>query len=204
MDDWDVYVAFRYAQGIAKGKGYRLPTDWPTFKENRMSAKNRFYLESLAQNFNTIWHNIDINLYIQTGFELWKNFSYHQFKDPRLMEMYKRKVTVHMRKMRIGKETVLESLKYIKKYMKDRQTLNGYNKLETYCKLKDGHSHIAYQAYVTGKIDNLTMAFLMFKRYLKLSDIELGNMTVFMQNYRELVDEMLDIKKFIEKAEASI
>jgi hypothetical protein len=204
LDDWNVYIAFRNAQSIAKGKGFRPPKDWQTFKETKMSASNRVYLDAIVNNFNTKWHNIDLNKYMQTGFELWKNFSYHQFQDPRVMEMYKRKATVHMRKMRISKETVIESMKHIKKYMEDRSTINGYNKLETYCKLKDGNSHIAYQDYIKGKLDNLTMAFLMVKRYLKLTDTERGNITVFIQNYRELVDEMLDIKKFIEKAESMI
>ena len=204
VSDWNVYVCFRHAQAQAKGKPYRLPKDWETFKETRMSANNKRFLNQTVLFLNTKWHNVNLNDFMETGFELWKNFSYHQFQDTKVIELYKRKAQVHMRKLRIDKETVLTSLKYIKKYMSDKENLNGYSKLETYCKLKDGHCHIVYQDYIQGKIDNLTMTFLLFKRYLKLGDTERGNMTVFMNNYRELVESMKELQKFIEKAELSI
>lgn len=204
VTDWNVYVSFRHAQGQAKNKPYRLPKQWETFRENRMSPTNREFLDKTVQYFNTKWHNVDLNDYMSTGFMLWKNFSYHQFLNPKVIELYKRRVKVNLRKLRVDKETVLESLKHIKSFMSDKETINGYNKLQTYCKLKEGHSHIAFQDYHKGKLDNLTMSYLVYKRYVKLSDEERGVMTNFTQNYRELVDSMKDLQKFIEKAEQSI
>ena len=133
--DWDVYVCFRHAQSIAKEKGYRLPRDWETFRETRMSVKNREFLIKTVDAFNTKWHNVNLNDYMATGFDLWKNFTYHQFLDTKVIELYKRKAKVKMRKLHIDKETVLESLKFVKNYMSDKENLNGYSKLETYCKL---------------------------------------------------------------------
>lgn len=185
-------------------RGFRLPRNWELHKVEKMNAMTVSKLQQAADCFNTRYQNVDMNKYMAVGFELYTGFSYHLLLDEKVIEMYKRKEKVRMRDLTINKEKVVESCKYIKQYMRDKELINGYNKLETFCKLKDGAMHIAVSSYFKGRLDNVTMAYLMYKNYLKITDDERGMLVNISNNYRELVDGMLDIKTFIEKIEEKI
>lgn len=204
IDDWQVYVSFRHAQGIAKGKHTRLPKSWDDFKCNKMSPTNLAYLNKTVDMFNTVYHNVDLNLYMATGFDIYKGFSYHQFLDPKIIELYKRKVKQKQRKQLIDKATVKDSFIHIKRFMTGKDVINGYNRIQTYCKMKDGHQSVVVRDYHTGAIDRNVLTYFLYKKYLTLNDDERSVLGVFVQNYREYVNEMLDVKTFIEKCEVLV
>ena len=116
MTDWEVYVAFRAAQGNAKGRPFRLPKDWESFKSKRMLKKNVENLELAAGYFNTKWRNVDLDRLMTYGFELWKNFSYHQFFNKKLINYYIERDRILKRKLRVDKESIMKSLIFIKKF----------------------------------------------------------------------------------------
>jgi len=204
FDDWSVYVAFRHAQSMSKGKPYRLPKDWETFKKTRMSPKNLEFINKTVDCFNTKWHNVDLNDYMQYGFELWKNFSYHQFLNSKLIEYYIRKTKIKVRSIRISREIITESMKFIKLFMKDKSLINGYSVIETYCKLRDGQSRIVVKHFLQGKIDKLTMAYLINKGYLTLNDNERPLMSDFISQYRELIYKSKELSTFFSKIESKL
>lgn len=203
--DWDVYVAFRAAQGNAKSRPYRLPKDWESFKTNRMNPHNVEFLREAAGYFNTKWRNVDIDRFMMYGFELWKNFSYSQFFKTKLINYYIQKDKQIKRKIRIDKQEVIKSLKFIKNFMVDKPVINGYNKLQTYCKMKEGQKSVLTSHYMKGKIDNLTIIYLIHKKYYLPTDYERKNVFMNVINrYRDFINEMENIKSFIIKAEKNL
>lgn len=205
MTDWEVYVAFRAAQGNSKGRPFRLPKDWESFKSTRMKPKNVEQIVKAAGWFSTKWRNVDLDRYMEYGFDLWKGFSYHQFFNKKLIEYYIQKDRILKRKLRIDKGEVVKSLTFIKKFMVDKPLKNGYNSLQTYCRMKDGQKSVLSTHYVKGKIDNITMTYLIYKKYYLPTNYERKELfTHIINRYRDYISEMEDIKPFIIKAEKTL
>lgn len=204
MTPEEVYISFRRAQAFAKNRPYRLPKNWDKHFNTKMNKVNREALTKLSEYTITKWSNIDIDRLMQYGFELWKNFSYHQFLDRRLMSYYIEKDKLMKRSIKISKQKILLSFMYIKKYMKDNQLIDGYNILQSYCKLKDNHQRVIIRDYIKGKIDNILLIYCIHKKYLVLTDLERIQVFNITNKYNEYEAEMLKIKNVIEKMEKEL
>lgn len=199
MVEYDVYVIFRRCQAEANNRPYRIPKNWENHLNTKMSKQNKEYLEKAARCFNTIWQNIDPERYFTYGFELFgKNFTYKNFFDKRLINLYKEKDKNLKRKINLNKQAVLKSFKFIKNF------INSDNRIILrYC-TRNGHVSLPIEHYIKGKIDNFSLVWLIYRGYLKITDDERVLIPNIVSNYREILGELKNIEGFMIKIESTI
>lgn len=159
----DIYAKYRKAQSAYMKRGWRMPKDWNSFLE-KMSFSNQKNLLKITTNFNTVWLNVDPELYFEIGFSMFgKSFSYHRFFDRRIMNLYKDKARINRMKEEDAEEKVKESINFITKFIKEKDLKN----LREYIRcvsLGTGLIPTILIHWRKKKIDPYTLIFLM-KRY---------------------------------------
>jgi len=150
----DIYIKFKEIEGIYKN----IPSVSYSGM-GKLSNENRNKLQKIADYFNTIWQNIDIDEYLKVGFENWKSFNINKIDDDRIIEKYKRKD----KKKRINYDVIsnneiLKSIDYIKQ---------NYENIINYC---DDNNFVRrpVQDYIYGKIDVIVLIFLIENKYLHM------------------------------------
>ena len=191
----DVYVAFRRASG----KPYRLPKDWIAHME-KMPRQNREALKTVTDFFNTKWNKIDLDKFMRIGFELFPKFTYVKFFDSRVINMYITKDKNEKRDMDINKQKLVDSAKFIKKYIQQNSLIN----LKNYARKRDGFESIAVKHYNAGKVNAIFLYYLIHKRYLLLEEDDKALLGYIVENMRTLKAKMLNVLSFIEKCEEAI
>lgn len=200
LTEKEVYAKYRAAQAQANNRGWRMPKNWKEYFECKMKPYQREALRKLRRYFATVWQNIDPDTYFKYGFELWKSFSYHQFFDERLINYYIQKDKNKKRKTETSKKTILASAKYVKKFMID----NDIKTLKQYSRKQEGFMAVPISHYLKNKIDNILLVFLITKKYILLTDEERGQIPQILGRYRELRQNMYDVKPFLDKIEATL
>ncbi len=197
----DVYVAYRRAKSLQSGKGFRLPKDWDEFYATKMTPKNKELLEKAAGYFNTTWSNININEYMECGAEMYKSFAYHMFFHPKVLQNYIEKDK--RKKRRIGKsaKSIEDTFVFINHFMRDRENINGYNMLQSYCKITDGHKKTILEHYMKNRVDPLVVVYCLYYKYLRLTDIERQYVYSISNRYRDLLQDMFDVEQEIKDRE---
>lgn len=182
----DIYVKFKEQESIYKGKKLSVPKSI-----DRLSHKKAQKLQKVADRFNTIWQNIDIDSYIYNGFETWKTFSVEGLDNERLMRIYKSKD----KKQKLGfdqvdKEDIKKSVEYINKTEK---------KPEVYC--DDRHViRDPIHDYVKNRIDCITFMFLVEEGHLgHLKEEEKMLVPYIMINYESIKYSMYRNYDLIQK-----
>ena len=188
----DIYFNFRKAQAEHNNRGFRMPKDFSSHMEKRMSAKNREALELATDYFNTKWQNIDILKYMECGFQLYKTFSYTQFFNKKVIELYKVRDKNSKREMNICKNDIVKSIKYIKRY-KDEITFKQY------IQKRDNGIRVFVDHFIKGKIDNFLFVWCLKEKYLILNDAERALVPYIVENYREIIEKLDGIKDFMSK-----
>lgn len=202
--DFDIYVSFRKAQALANDRPYRLPKDWEAHREKKMTDKNLEFLDEAVKHFNTTFFNIDVDVYMECGFEIWKNFTYKHFLDPRVMEHYIQKDKTRKRKMNGEEDQIVNSFEFIGQFTKQYPPNETYTKLHLFCKTKHGGLRQIVSKYVEGKVDQMTLVYCLWKGYIVLNDDERPLVPYITQRYRELVENLQPLVKFIQMQEESI
>ncbi|MFW5848086.1 MAG: hypothetical protein ACOCVF_04150 [bacterium] len=181
----DIYVKFKEIEGIHKN----IPSSYSGM--DRLSKDNRNKLQKMADHFNTIWQNIDIDNYLKVGFDMWKSFNINKIDDPRIIQKYKR--LDKKRKINfddISDEDILKSINYIKQ---------NYNDVMDYCN-DDNFIRLPVSDYVAGKIDAIILMFLIEKKYLShLQEEEKMMVFYFIDNYENIKYKMYEKYEFILK-----
>lgn len=195
MNVGDVYVIFRKSQSSFLSRPYRLPKDVLGHIENKFSDTNKRHLQKITDNFNTKWINIDPEKYFKYGFELFgKTFTYTKFFDPRLIQFYIMKDKNSKREMEINKKQLLSSAKFVKKFLNENEIT-----LSQYCEKKDGELSLPILHYLNGKLDNIFLTLLIYKKFLRLTDYEREKIKNIISNYRKLVYNINNIDDFFNK-----
>lgn len=195
MEPVDIYYNFRKAQSESKGRGFRMPKDFDKHLENKFSQKNREALVLATQYFNTKWTNVNPYRYMQCGFEMFKTFSYVKFFDPRIMRLYVQKDKNIKREMNVNKKGIIDSVKFIKGYMKENKVFM----LRDYLEMKDGYKKLIVTHYVQGYIDKYLLVWLVKTGKLILTDDDRACMTYIVHQYREIGDKLQEINGFMRK-----
>ena len=198
--DYEIYTQFRKAQSLAKGKPFRLPSDWDTFKNKRISVVNVTHLDRATGYFNTTWSNIDPLTYMQCGFELYKTFTYHMFLKPQIISLYIEKDKQKKRRIKINKESLLESIGFIRDTVGSKE-LNGYSKLQIYCKMMDGDQRVIINHYLHNNIDPLLFVYCIYYKYIKMNDNDRILCYNIINRYRELLPLMFEVEDLIKSKE---
>jgi len=195
MEPVDVYYNFRKAQSESNGRGFRMPKDFDSHLEKKFSEKNREALLLATQYFNTKWTNVNPYRYMQCGFEMFKTFSYVKFFDPRIMRLYVQKDKNIKREMNVNKKAIVESVKFIKRFMKE----NDIHMLRNYLQMADGHRKVIVDHYIHGSIDKYLLVWLVKTGKLVLNDDDRACMTYIVHQYREIGEKLQEINGFMRK-----
>ena len=202
ITDYD--VAFRKAQSIFNGRGFRLPKDWEEFKSTRMTEHNVNKLREAAMYFNTTFSNVDIDKYMICGFELWKGFTYNKLLDKRVIDSYIHKEKASKRRLEITHREIEISFNNISDYLSDKPKRPGYGQLQNYCKIREGEVRIIINMYVQGKIDVMTLAYCVNRRYINLTDDERALSPYLVQRYRDVMEQLQTVSAFIAEKEREL
>jgi hypothetical protein len=188
----DIYTSFRKSQAGYNSRPYKLPKDFNSFLDKRISEKNKQCLELAAKNFNTKWRHIDIDRFFTYGFELFgKNFTYTRFFDKRLVRFYIERDKVIKRSMTLTEDEINKSLMFIDSYIKEM----GFNKsrlspLSQYCQSKDGNQSMPVVHFLKGKISKYIIVFLCNIGFLVLSDDDRILLPLIVENWRNYLEEL--------------
>jgi hypothetical protein len=187
----DIYVAFRRAQSNILNRGFRLPKDFDKHLNSKMSKSNRDALILATGYFNTKWQNVDPALFFDCGFELFKKFTYIQFFDERVMNLYKAKDKNRKREMEVNKEKLKESSAFVQKFMTD----NEMKSLKEYCRRRNGESLIVVEHYLKGHIDKYFFVYLIDKRLILLNEDDKTMIPYIIEQYRECLQKLKELRK---------
>ena len=191
----DVYIAFRKAQAESNNRGYRIPKDFDKHINTKMSKKNREALILATKYFNTKWNNINPDRFFEYGFEIYKSFTYVQFFEEKVLNLYKTKDKNRKREMEIYKDAFSDSLKWVKyytsKYNYNEEKIKG---IRDYCNLREKNFSIPIQHYLHNKIDKYFLVFLISKGLLKLTDEDRAMIPYIIEQYRECLYKLKDLK----------
>ena len=197
------YIQFRRAQSSSKKRGFRVPKDFENFfNSKRMSEHNKKNLIRITKFFITKWSNIDQYTYFLCGFELFKRFTYNDFKNDeklhKVMLLYIQKDKNRKREIDITKKGLINSAKFVKEWMR----VNNKN-FNEYIHHRDGKSIIAVDHYLKNKIDASFFVFLINQGMI-LTDNDRSLIPYIQAKYRKIVYGLRDISDFIKKLEVRL
>jgi hypothetical protein len=196
----NIYYKFRKAQASYNNRGFRMPKDFEKHFKTKLSTVNQKKLTKLTNWFNTKWNNIDPDLYFTCGFDLYKKrFSYIKFFEEKILLLYIQRDKNTKREARVTKEKLIESAKFIKKYMRDNEILS----LQEYMDTNDGNQKLAVSHYLKNNIDASFFVFLL-KKGMKLTDMDRSYIPYISKNYRNINIMLIDMKSFLSKIEGLI
>lgn len=203
ITEQDVYFAFRKAQANANDRGFRMPKDWDAFLA-KMSEQNRNWLRQATIYFNTKYSNIDLDRYMECGFEVWKSFSYKHLLHDKVIQLYIQKDKIKKRQMEVTHREIEQTFNNIADYLADKPRRPGYNQLQNFCKFREGELRICINKYVQGEVDVMTLTYCVNRGYIQLTDDERALSPYLVQRYRELIENLKDVKPFIQEKESEL
>jgi len=194
----DVYISFRQAQSRCLGRPYRIPKNWDSVWQ-RMSKKNVECLELIMKAFNTRWQNIDMDNFFDCGFKLHgKSFTYTKFFDRRVLSLYIENDKQTKRQNTNIKESHLNGLEFIHKWMDTRHNRDDISLFKHYCMLTDNGVRAPIKHFIMNRISKYTLVWLIKNKYLVLEDNERNMIPLIVENYRKLSRE---VKEAVEEQE---
>jgi len=110
--------------------------------------------------------------------------------------LYKTKDKNEKRQVRVTKEKLIESAKFVKQYMRDNEILS----LQEYIDTNDGNQKLAVSHYLKNNIDASFFVFLI-KKGMKLSDTDRSFIPYISANYRNINVMLNEMKSFLSKIE---
>lgn len=183
---YDIYVKFKHMESLHKNKSINIPNDL-----SRLSQEKINKLAKVADYFNTIWQNINVESYLKIGFEKWKSFDIDKLDDKRILRKYisdDKKIKNNFEET--STTDISKSIEYIQN--------NAGNAME-YC--NDGKIiRDPINDFVQNKIDSITLMFLMEKRYLyPVHEEEKLIISQFLNNYSDIKRVMYKNYEFLIK-----
>jgi len=196
----DVYLIFRKIQARFNNRPYQLPKDFDHFLENRMSKKNRECLELAAKYFSTKWTNINIETFMECGFELFgKSFTYTKFFNSKIMKFYIERDKNKKRKVELNKKEMIKTAKFIKKFMQPIRNNPNISIIREYCRKRDGAIRLIVKHHTQGHIDKHFLVWMIFSGQITLTDDERALVPYVVGNYRDFVNDLGGINPFLKK-----
>jgi hypothetical protein len=182
----EIYKNFRKAQASYNNRGYRLPKNFETHFNTKLSDKNREILSLTTKYFLTKWRNINQFEYFLCGFELYKGFSYHQFFDQKVMTLYITKDKNKKRKLKMVSADLQKSKNFVLNYIKE----NNIKSLKAYGQMKEGEVSLPVQHFTHNFIDKFFLVKLINKGIVVLTDSDRIQVPYIIDQYREIQEEM--------------
>lgn len=196
----DIYRAYRYAQSIERGYPQRFPRDFEKHMNERMSDVNRKALKTITNWFNTKWSGINPERYFECGFELFAKFTYHQFADPRVIKLYIQRDKMIKRKAELSKREIIESVKFVKKYIAE----NNIRNFSIYCLVREDGKCLPIAHYLDNKIDRYFLTWMLREKMIHLTDYEFSVIPYITDKYRDILEELKEIDLFLKKVKEKL
>ena len=182
------YIYTLYKQIECTKKDKKQTISWSKFK-SKASKDKLIKLETISNYFNTIWHNINIETYINIGFDLWKTFSIDKIDDKKIINKYKTLDKQNKRKVKISNDKIKRSIDFI----------SNYNiPLNEYCCKPETISYVITD-YLNNNIDVITLIYLIENGFKKINNIEHMLLSYLRDNYDEIKFNMYKKHKFIKQ-----
>lgn len=193
MNTEELYIKFRKAQAAYNGRPYRLPKDIEAHIQTKMNKQSREALEQAVAYFLTKWQNINVDKFLECGFEVFgRGFTYIKFFDRKVIELYIRRDKNEKREMEISKKRLIESAKNIKKYLQENDLT-----LKHYCRKRNQHQLIVVEHYHKGIVDKLLFVYLHMIKYILLEDNDKAEIPYIIEQYREIRRVANDLDGFL-------
>jgi hypothetical protein len=165
-----------------------------------MSKKNREALELAASRFSTKWSNINIDKFMETGFDvIGKGFTYMKFFDPKVMRHYIERDKHSKREIFISKQSIINSAKFVKQYMRSRDHHDKTSLINQFGKLREDNESVAVKLYIQGEIDKFFLSWMIKERYLMLEDNDRVQIPYVVEKYSEYIAKLEELDEFMEK-----
>jgi hypothetical protein len=198
---FDVYREFIAAKASHQGRGYTLPKDWDRHFSEKMSKVNRDAIQKAANYFTTTWSNIDVGRFMRYGTELYgKSFTYTKFFKPELLNYYITKDKNIKREQEFNTGVVLDSVKFIIRYMRD----NGIATLREYSRKRVKMLKTPILHHIKGHVDKHTLVYLINRRYLLLDEEDRAQIPYVVQQYRDVLAEVKALDRLFSTIEFKI
>jgi hypothetical protein len=152
-------------------------------------------LTLITDYFNTKWSNIDPETYFDCGFNVLKSFSYVNFFDERIINLYKTKDKNKKREMTINKEEVKKSITFSKDFI----AKNGIKNLKDYGRMRDGYESVPINHYLKNRISKYFLVSLIKNGFLILNDDDRARIPYITEQYNDCVKELDEILKEVQK-----
>jgi hypothetical protein len=187
ITEQDIYNIFRKVQSQYFERPYVLPKDWNSHFE-KMPEKQKECLVLSAKYFNTKWDKIDIERFMVTGFELFRNgFSYRKFFDPKILKHYINRDKLYKLEAKNIREDITNSIHYVN---------NTYNRgIIEYSVLRVNNISQAVDDYVNNRVGKYFLTYLLMKKYIVFNDVENMLCPLIADNYREYVNQIENVLK---------
>lgn len=192
----DIYIKFRQAQSRALSRPYRIPKDISNHIK-KMPEKHYKNLESLTKHFQMAYHNVEPDKYFDCGFQLYsRKFTYNKFFDDKIMKLYITKDKNAKRDVELSKKDIIESLKFVVKFIGDRRNKN-ISLLMQYCTMYVDNTLAPIKHYNQLKINKYFFVWLLRDNFLKLEDDIMIDVPIIVDNYRNLCYDLATIDGFL-------
>lgn len=176
-----IYRKFRSIQSRILNRPYRLPKNWDIFFA-KLGPDRKVPLTRLTLNFNTKWSNVDPDLYINAGFEVFgPRFSYHVFLDKRVLNLYISKDRAIKREVENIEESLRKSIDFVDSVIPDGPT----SKLYRYVNMYDGSRPRAFTDYLANNIDKYFLVWLIKEDYVKIRNEQAMQLCYINEQYNK-------------------
>ena len=179
---YNVYCVYRKVK--AGNKKYNLPTEEKY--RNRLSTSSLLEIDRCSQYFNTLYSNINLEIYMKCGFQVYKTFSFQKFLDPKILEKYKSVDKRLKRNINISKEYIDNSFNCINM------------PLYKYCRQYVGQRKKIIDDYLFNRIHGMIVVYCMRFNLISFIDDEECYFYNINNNYDEWIKKMYSVKKYIE------
>ncbi len=183
VTSYDIVVS--YKQHKPSKKPIRIPSE-ETYR-NRLGVKSLYIIDRTSGYFNTIYSNLNLDLYIKCGFELFKTFNYTMLLHPKILERYKKNDKTLKRLVKTSNNRIFDSFTDINL------------PLRNYCKKYVGKQKLIITAYLQNEIDSIIVVYCIHNKLVTFNDIEEDYLYNIFNQYDDWVRLMFRFEDYIEE-----
>lgn len=157
--------------------------------QKTITEQDKAYLKAISNNFNTVWHNINLNDFIRCGFSIFKeNFTFEKFFERKVIDLYIRKDKQNKWYSRMSiKESFEKSMNFVRKYMKE----NHITSLYEYCGSVIGGRKIVIDHHVKdNKVCKYFIVYMYQLGFLKMNDADWLLLPHVRENYVDISNKL--------------
>jgi len=154
-----------------------------------LSETDKVHLKAIAVNFNTVWHNINLEDFIKCGIEVYGNsFDLKDFFDRKVLETYISNDKYKKWYKRINiKDSFYNSLNFVRSYMKK----NDIKTLSEYCSYTENGRKVIINHHIRdNKVCRYFLIYMYHTGMLKLNNDDWSLLQHIRNNYKEISNEL--------------